>query len=156
MSAVQPTPLPSNRNAGMPCCTHSLFPDLLKGSNCAKALHNHKNGRKPRLSKWKLACGSGMVSPPCLQKHDCTWEGFFLPLKWIFMCVPDTFPSPAQCVSSGVCGNAVCHVGLFCGKKHSRFWAFAKWSWLTSAAPICFYLTRNVATLSKGIQTVQL
>lgn len=136
--------------------THS-FQISLKAATVQKRLHNHKNGRKPRLSKWKLACGSGMVSPPCLEKHDCTWEVFFLPLKWIFMCVPDTFPSPARTVCEQ---QGLWECSLSCGfilwKKHSRFWAFAKWSWLTSAAPICFYLTRNVATLSKGIQTVQL
>lgn len=94
---MQPAPLTSNRAAGMPSCTHSVFTELFKDVkkteiNCCT--NRGKSGRPMETGLWRR----NVVNLPAYRNR--TAAGSIYTLEWIFMCVPCTLPSPIHTIHS--------------------------------------------------------
>lgn len=92
MLPARPETLTSNRAAVLSSSIHSVFLGLLGGNKCAKKRNTtrQKGGRQHRLSKWKLACGSGISFSSLPTKAGLQLKGF--PFFKEF-CASSTFPS---------------------------------------------------------------
>ncbi len=100
-----------------------------------------------------------------LAYRNKTATGSLSVLKWIFICVPGTFPSPRHTAHDPwdgkksrvpMCLNVVCHAGLLC-ERIFRIWSHCNLQFLkkVAAVQICnkkyyFHVTRKTIALSSG------